>query len=104
MTGKEIDMSETNESQSVSAAKFLGGGGGRIIMAIAAIVGITYLVSIKAFDNDWHFVAVLISFCVISGAVASKEIIKMLELVLQIVRGTKREEPKNESNSGSDQG
>jgi len=59
-----------SEKEKVSAAKFMGGGGGRIALYIAYGGFITFLIYTKSFTSDYHFAGVVLSFLLLSGSVA----------------------------------
>lgn len=85
-----------------SAARFFGGGGGRILLCALAMVCVTYLISIKAFTSNYHMAGVLIGFGLLSGAVAGKEIIRAMEIVQQILKGSDGEKNENNSTPGKE--
>lgn len=90
-----------SDGQKVSAARFFGGGGGRILLCAMAMACVTYLISIEAFKSDYHMAGVVIGFGVLSGSVVMQDIIKALEILRNILTG-KKSEGNDESNGGSD--
>jgi len=85
-------------SEKFSTGKFLGGGGGRLILCALAMLCVTFLIHSKSFTSDYHMGGVCIGFALLSGSVAGKEVLAGIKLIF----GGKAEGNANASNTGPD--